>query len=225
MTSEQNNAIKVGDRAPDFSVAAGEGDAPIRLDDYVGRAPLFLNLMRGLHCPFCRRAMTQLTRTDKELRALGMETLIVVMTPLRRAQTYFKYRPTPLRIGSDPEVAVYRSYRLPEVAITEEEDDWPRKVSLPKVMSSPHPDHTGEFGESVPLIEMAHGINDKVGYEETAEEKVVFEAHPLMLDGHFMIDRDGVVRWLNIEAPNELSEFGEQPNLEAIVAAARAMAA
>ncbi len=55
MTSEQNNAIKVGDRAPDFSIAAVQGDAPIRLHDYVGRAPLFLNLMRGLHCTFCRR--------------------------------------------------------------------------------------------------------------------------------------------------------------------------
>ncbi len=50
-------------------------------------------------------------------------------------------------------------------------------------------------------------------------------AHPIMLDGHFMIDRGGIVRWLNIEAPNDLSEFGEQPNLDTIVAAARAMAA
>lgn len=225
MTSEQNNIVRVGDQAPDFSVAAVEGDAPIRLRDYVGRAPLFLNLLRGLHCPFCRRTMTQLRQTDRELKSLGMETLIVVMTPLRRAQSYFRYRPTPLRVGSDPEIGIYRSYHLPEVAITEEEDDWPRKVSVPKVMSSPHPDHTGEFGESAPLTELVHGINDKVGYEETVEEKVVFEAHPLLLDGHFMIDRDGIVRWLNVEAPNDLSEFGEQPNLEEIVAAARAMAA
>ena len=58
-----------------------------------------------------------------------------------------------------------------------------------------------------------------------ADEKAVIEAHPTMLDGHFMIDRDGIVRWMNIEAPNDLSEFGEQPNLEDIVAAARAMAA
>ena len=90
MTRGQDDVIKVGDQAPDFSVAAVEGNAPIRPRDYVGRAPLFLNLMRGPRCPLCRRAMTQLSQTEKELRSLGMETLIVVMTPRQRAQTYFR---------------------------------------------------------------------------------------------------------------------------------------
>ncbi len=222
MTTLQNGMLKVGERAPSFAVNAIEGEAPIRLEDYVGRAPLFLNLMRGLHCPFCRRALTRLTQTDKELKELGMETLIVVMTPRERAQMYFRYRPTPLRVGSDPEVGIYRSYRVPEVAITENEDDWPRKLSMVALMA-PHPDHTGEIGEAKPLIEMAHGLNDKDGYEETPEEKTVHEAHPAMLDGRFMIDRDGVLRWIDLEAPDGISGFGELPNQEQILAAARAM--
>ena len=45
------------------------------------------------------------------------------------------------------------------------------------------------------------------------------------LKGQFLIDRDGVVRWANIECANEgLAGIGKFPSREEILAAARSLA-
>jgi hypothetical protein len=44
------------------------------------------------------------------------------------------------------------------------------------------------------------------------------------LKGQFLIDRDGVVRWANIECAEGLSGMGKFPSREEILAAARNLA-
>src|SRR5204862_586619 len=95
--------IAPGEPAPPFALPAVDGLESVSLDDYRGRTPLFLALMLGLWCPFCRRQIAQLATLDGPPKALGVESLIVVATAPENARLYFKFRPTPLRLASDPE--------------------------------------------------------------------------------------------------------------------------
>lgn len=219
-----NELLAIGDRAPEFSVAAINRDGELRLDDFVGRTPLFLNFMRGLHCPFCRRAMAQVQKADSQLKEIGVESAIIIVTPLDRAQAYYRYRPTKIAVGTDPTVASYRAYGVPLMEFTESEDDWPRKASMNSLMNVPI------LGEGilekpmaiVPAMEM---LNERDGYEETPEEETALHAVPSPLDSRFMIDRDGIVRWVFVEAHHDPAKFGELPGTERILEAARAAAA
>jgi peroxiredoxin len=212
--------LRVGDAAPAFEIAGVTKDGAVRLADYVGRAPLFLNFFRGLHCPFCRRAMALLDGADRQLRDMGVETLVVIMTPRERAQTYFRYRPTRLEVASDPEIAIFRSYGVPQLIFTEDEDAWP-KVSM-RSMQTPIPDPTGEVAEPGTIPEISEALNKKDGYVLTDEDHAV-EGLPPPLDSHFMIDRAGVVRWIDIEASHGPEGFGKPPSLDAVLAAGRAL--
>ena len=94
--------ITPGERAPDFSLPALDGSGIVSLSDYRGKSPLFLALFVGLWCPFCRRAIAQMAATAPQLQAMGIETLGVVATEFENARLYFKFRPSRLRIATDP---------------------------------------------------------------------------------------------------------------------------
>jgi peroxiredoxin len=219
----KNGTIGVGDLAPAFSVTAINKDGELALDDFVGRAPLFLNFMRGLHCPFCRRAMTQIQQVNPKLEDMGIETAMVIVTPLDRAQAYFRYRPTPVLVGTDPQVSSYRSYGVPLIEFTEDQDDWPRKASMQTMMNVPI-DAGGYVDPPAPVIPAMIAKNKAEGYQETPEEEATHNAVPSPLDSRFMIDRDGVVRWVFIEAQDRAADFGKLPGTQQIREAARAVA-
>ena len=100
--------VSPGDQAPNFVLPAVDGSGTVSLADYRGKAPLFLALFIGLWCPFCRRALAQLTTTQPALKASGIETLSVVGTRPSNAQLYFKFRPTPFRVAADPGLTTHR---------------------------------------------------------------------------------------------------------------------
>ncbi len=88
--------------APHFALPAVAGPETVSLADYRGRAPLFLALMVGLWCPFCRRQLVQLGTLRSSSRRSGVESLAVVATDPGNARLYFKFRPTQLRAGFRP---------------------------------------------------------------------------------------------------------------------------
>ena len=60
------------------------------------------------------------------------------------------------------------------------------------------------------------------GYQETAVDRTDVEHQWPQLKGQFMIDKDCVVRWTNIECADEgLAGLGKFPSTEAILRAAR----
>ena len=59
-------------------------------------------------------------QVESKLKALGVEALGIVATPLDNARLYFEFRPTRLRLASDPEMSTHRAYRLPKPAPTPE---------------------------------------------------------------------------------------------------------
>jgi len=63
-------------------------------------------------------------------------------------------------------------------------------------------------------------LNSQDGFELNEVDHAIFASHPTQLVGHFLIDADGIVRWVQIEArdgPNSLCIF---PNAAEMLAAA-----
>src|SRR5207247_7382170 len=121
MTSaESRPPVAPGEPAPEFTLPAVDGKAPVSLADYRGRSPVFLALLIGLWCPFCRRQIAQIGANEAKLNPLGVESLAIVATPPENAQLYFKFRPSPVRLASDPHLSTHRAYGIQTPELTPE---------------------------------------------------------------------------------------------------------
>ena len=214
MTSiESRPPLQPGEPAPDFTLPAVDRDGTVSLADYRGKSPLLLAMFRGLWCPFCRRAIAQMGVTRQKLQALGVETLGVVATTPENARLYFKYRPTRVPLAADPELITHRSFGLPKPAVTPE-----FMQALQAVRANP----TGELPEPVPLAEIGAALDRLHGFERTETDQADLERQFPQLKGEFLMDRDGIVRWVNIECAKEgIAGIGKFPPDEELVAAAR----
>jgi len=191
------------------------------LADYRGRAPVLVGLFRGLHCPFCRRQVVQLSTTREKLEALGVETLAVVNTPLDRARLYFKYRPVQVLLAADPETATHRAFGLPAGEIIEDasQTSWPLRVTLNELLSA-RVNHAELPAPSDPFA-ANDMLNRRDGFEPTEVDQQIAAAHGTQLAGYFLIDRNGIIRWLFIEAAERADDLTKFPSEEEILAAAR----
>jgi peroxiredoxin len=190
-----------GDPAPNIVLDAITREGKIALDDYRGHSPILVGLFRGLHCPFCRRHLAAQAQLDAILREKGVESLVVVNTPIERARLYFRYHPLPnLLAASDPERASHRAFGLPTLEFTENETDWPRKVGMNVVMSM-QVDMPGELPEPMNRMAAADHLNAKDGYEVTEADQRMMATGNGQLFGQFLLDREGIVRWRFTEFP------------------------
>jgi hypothetical protein len=83
---------------------------------------------------------------------------------------------------------------------------------------------TGELLEPLPIPEAAVAIGRADGYAENLTDKSEMERQWPQLKGQFLIDRDGIVRWANIECATEgFAGVGKFPSAEEILAAARCL--
>jgi peroxiredoxin len=214
-TAESRPPVSPGERAPDFTLPAIDREETVSLADYRGRSPLFLALFIGLWCPFCRRSIAQMGATQARLKAAGVESLGVVATTPENARLYFKYRPTRLRLGADPELSTHRAYGLPKPESTPE---------LLKAIEATRINPDAAFPEALPIMEAATVLTRADGYTDNATDKVEMERQWPQLKGQFLIDRDGIVRWANVECATEgLAGLGKFPSVEEILGAARAL--
>ena len=74
----------------------------VSLADYRGRSPVFLALLLGLWCPFCRRPIAQMGATEGKLKAIGVETLGVVATAAGERPALLQVPPDPPAAGRRP---------------------------------------------------------------------------------------------------------------------------
>jgi peroxiredoxin len=206
--------VAPGEPAPDFTLAAVDRQETVSLVDYRGKSPVFLGIFIGLWCPFCRRSIAQMGKTESKLKALGVETLGIVATAPENARLYFKFRPTRLRLAADPEMTTHRAYGLPKPASTPE---------FMKTLESTRINPTGELPEPLPIPEAAMAIAKLDGYTENQTDQTDMERQWPQLKGQFLIDRDGIVRWANIECAEGFAGVGKFPSEEEILTAARAL--
>ena len=215
-----------GDPAPDFTLPVVNGQGEVSLSDYHNRAPLLLGLFRGLHCPFCRRRLAHLAETQKKLKDIGVETLAVVNTPLERARFYFAHRPTRVPLAADPTASTHRSFGLPAFDFVEDAlaSQWPLRITMRQFQANLI-DPTGELGAPRNGFEANEMLNQKDGFETTDVDRAVMAAHGTQLTGHFLIDRQGVIRWVHAEAVAQMADIGRFPSDAEILEAARPLSA
>jgi peroxiredoxin len=192
---------------------AVDGSGNIALGDYRGRVPLFLALFIGLWCPFCRRALAQLATTEQSLKANGIETLAVVATAPENARLYFKFRPTRVRLGADPELTTHRAYGVPRPEATPE---------FMQILENTRINPEGMFPEPLSIIAAGEAITRTDGFIANKTDQADLERQWPQLKGQFLIDREGIVRWVHIDCakggPAEIANF---PSSSEILAAAR----
>ena len=213
MTHTSETPVQPGEPAPDFTVPAVQDDRTITLASYRGRTSLLLGLFPGLYCPFCRRALAQMSQTSERLRPMGVESLAIVGTDLDNARFYFKFRPSRLTLGADPHLTTHRSYRVPRPEPTAE---------LMQVIENIRINPTGELPEPLPIHVAGGALNTLDGFQPTAADGRDAEWMFTQMKGQFLIDRDGLVRWANIECGKEgLAGLGKFPTHEELLTAAR----
>ncbi|MFD1981466.1 peroxiredoxin-like family protein [Mesorhizobium newzealandense] len=211
--------LQPGDRAPNLVLDAITQEGKIALDDFRGQKPVLVGLFRGLHCAFCRRHIAAQARLDPELREKGVESLTVVNTPIERARLYFRYHPMPnLLAASDPERASHRAFGLPNLEFTQDETNWPYKVSMAAAKNM-RVDIPGELPGPMDPIAASEILDKRDHYELTeADEQMLATGHGQLV-GQFLLDRQGIVRWSFTEVPEGGRYMFGAPNPQELMSA------
>lgn len=213
MTPVSPRPLQPGDPAPDFTVSTVQGDRTVSLSDYRGRNALLLCLFPGLYCPFCRRSIAQLATSSEKLKPLGVESLAVVATDLENARLYYRFRPTRVPLAVDPDLTTHRSYGVPRMEITPEQME---------KMSSIHVNPTGEVPEPMGIPQLFDALNVLDRFQPTESDQRDAERQFGQLKGQFLIDPDGVIRWLELECAREgPAGIGRFPSIEELLEAAQ----
>jgi hypothetical protein len=166
----------------------------------------------------------QLGTTQDKLRSIGVETLGVVNTPAERARLYFKYRPARVLLAVDPNASIHRAYRVPAIAVLEDEraTSWPQSATLGQFLATPI-NPTRELPAPQHCFAAMETLNKKDGFEPSEVDQQVAAAHGTQLVGHFLIDREGIVRWRHLEAAERIEDLSKFPTDEEILTAARGL--
>lgn len=213
-----------GDPSPSFELPAVNREGTVSLADYRGRTAVLVGLFRGLHCPFCRRQIARLGDIRDRLGAMGVETLAIVNTPVERARVYFAYRPTRALLAADPDAATHAAFGLPALEFVEDEAAarLPFRLTM-RQFEANRIDPTGELPAPCHGLEANAVLNAKDGFQLTDVDQRIMAAHGTQTTGHFLIDRDGIVRWARVEAETGLADLCRFPDDDEIVGAAGAL--
>ena len=202
--------VDIGRPAPDFTLPAANREGSVTLSEYRGKGPVLLALFRGLYCPFCRHQIARLAASADKLRAAGVEPLGVVASPAERTRLYFRFHQVRIALAADPELRTHRAYGVPGIPLTHELARELDGIALAFAREHGIPAQPGTAHKAINAID---------GYQPTAEDQADFDRHQAQLIGQFLIDRDGIVRWMNIErVPAEFPAEAE------LLAAARSVA-
>lgn len=214
MTTPEPQVLRPGEPAPDFMLPAVHRAGTVSLADYRGRSSLFLAFFRGIYCPFCRRQIAKLGLSRDKLLAAGVETLAVVASNLDRTRLYFQYRPTRVPLAVDPDLITHRAFGISRFPVTPE---------LMEALQTVRTDAMGELPQPLPLGDAANALNERDRFEHTESDlQEVEQQFPLDV-GQFLVDRHGIVRWVNLESAGEgLAGIGKFPTDDELLAVARA---
>ena len=167
----------------------------------------------------------QLGTTQEKLKAVGVETVAVVNTPQERARLYFKYRPARVLLAADPEAATHRLFGVPEgtPVADESQASWAQGTFTMGQLQASLVNPTGELPAPQNVFQAMETLNQRDGFELTEVDQQIAATHGFQLAGHFLIDREGIIRWRHIEAGERIDDLSKFPSDEEIVRAARGL--
>lgn len=182
--------VQPGEPAPDFMLPAVQGQGMVSLADYRGKSALFLCLFIGLYCPFCRRSIARLGALKEKLEEAGVDTLGVVATELDNARLYYKYRPNRLPLAADPEFRTHRAYGIHKMQVDE---------GMLEAIGAARINPTGDLPEPMSPAQASIALDQAEGYQKTEADLRDIERQWPLAKAQFLVDRDGIVRWANVE--------------------------
>ena len=116
---------------------------------------------------------------------------------------------------ADPKHTMHEAFGLPRFAYTAETG-----ARLDAAPINPFSD----LPEPKPVKQLAEELSRNDPYEWTAADQEAFDAGQIQTTGQFLIDREGIVRWANVEGSNDgLAALGRFPTEKDILAAVRAI--
>ena len=149
----------------------------------------------------------------QKLEAVGVKTLAVVATEAERARLYFRFRRPHMPVGTAPGLTTHRAYGLPNMPPPPEMWDAVERAAI-RELKLPGSPPGGAYQQL--------GTFDS--YQVTPADNADFERHQAQLTGRFLIDREGIVRWVNVECAREgLDGVDRLPSDDEVLAAARAL--
>ena len=206
--------LDVGDIAPSVTVPAATREEPISLVDYRGRTAVLLGLFRGLYCAFCRRHVAEFGLLAERLHPRGVETIAIVATPVDRTRLYFRHRPPRCLVGADPDLTTHRAFGIPRRALTN--DIWQTVVSKSDELAA----QLGlDFSSGAGMAALARhdGIDEAAHAEDIQRHQAQFAAQVL-------IDREGIIRWINVECARDgLAGLERLPTIDEFVAVVQSL--
>ena len=153
--------------------------------------------------------------TAEKLGELGVQTLVIVATGAERARLYFRFRPPRCPVGADPDLITHRAYGVPQTAKTPE---------IVEIILSRWADLARELQLQAPPGQVYDALSRQDGFTLAETDEAERQRHQAQFVGQFLVDRDGIVRWVGIECAQEgLAGLAKFPTDEEVLAAARAL--
>ena len=153
--------------------------------------------------------------TTKKLQDVGVQTLAIVGSRAERARFFFRFRPVNCQVGADPDLITHRAYGVPQSPVTPE---------IWQAVLSAYGNLARELQLQVPESKARDAVGRLDGFEVTDSENAEFQRHQIQFTGQFLVDRDGIVRWTNIECAQEgLAGMDKFPTDDELLVAARAL--
>lgn len=120
-TGQATRALKVGDRAPAFTLPGPDGK-DVASHDLLARGPLVLTFYRGVWCPYCNTELQALQEALPDIRSAGGS--VVAISPENAANSRKSTRQNELSFpiltdkGNEVAAAFGLRFRLPDELVT-----------------------------------------------------------------------------------------------------------
>ena len=221
---------RIGDPAPGFTLPAAEREGTVSLSDFRDSSAVLLAINRGLWCSFCRRYIVLLGQVRDRLRQLGVETLAIVAAPPDRARLYVKHRAVGVPLALDSDLKVHRAYGLSMPPVTPELEALWKTVRVRLDEAALNPADLSALKQAaggqleLPLYDFVGVTRRLYPYETTKGEEQDRARNNTLGTGQFLVDREGVLRWVKLQSTTDLAAPISSPADEAeLLAAAQAL--
>jgi len=109
--SMPNPGIKVGEKAPDFTLSNALGEK-VNLKDELKKGPVVLVFYRGAWCPFCNMHLHALQKSLPEFKKYGAQLITVTPQTPDKSAEQIKKDGYPFEVLSDLNNKVMQDYKL-----------------------------------------------------------------------------------------------------------------